>query len=641
MDFQRSIKYDSASNIKKSLLSILLYAIFLVVTTMVAVASRHHYLYYFNHAIKHHFMIYERHLTNHEWWQELREIYVPEVLESSKANEEHKAEEADREENEDENKNQTNTQSTKDELTILHENYLLGTPRLRQLRVEKEDCSVDRGFMASFNNTCYAVYTIWSHKTDGKHEESEYKSAHNLGTKPIDARMHTYWGGGFLENLNRKFERSVIIVKELEARNWLDRGTRLMVFEFIVFNSNTDLFNNVKILGEVPVTGGVIISLQANVIQKYALWTGSVWIILAAIIFYLISVYYIFKEVRATLREGWKKIVNYWKLVDSVILILIVLSFIYNIFHPVYLHYYLKGALEKKSEYHSLDFICWFNRHYMNLMAVLAFLVWIKIFQLFNFNKTALRLKATFLRCYTDLLNFVGIFLILFFSYAILGMILFGHAHADFYSFPIAFWSVMRMVLTDFDYAGVEKANTIFAPLYFLSFIIVISFILINMFLAIIYDTFREVKKVDMQPDKQLHDFFDRYWDKGKISVRMALNKIGLFKPTQPSKRDEPLREVVSDNEPPFPPTPKPERKVKVPKNEILDNFFETVRNKRDAEQVEILSQHISALEEILDKMSDDLRRLEAESPDPSTQPARPWYSRAPQRSKVFVKRHK
>lgn len=82
-------------------------------------------------------------------------------------------------------------------------------------------------------------------------------------------------------------------------------------------------------------------------------------------------------------------------------------------------------------------------------------------------------------QCYRDLFNFVLIFLIIFLSYATLGMLLFGHAHEDFFVFPIAFWSVMRMVLADFDYVGVQQANPVLGPIYFFSFILIVYFILI------------------------------------------------------------------------------------------------------------------------------------------------------------------
>lgn len=131
------------------------------------------------------------------------------------------------------------------------------------------------------------------------------------------------------------------------------------------------------------------------------------------------AMYYFVGEILECRRRGYKKYLkNFWNIVDLVILLvsqksifsglasteffsllqLVILSFSYNIFHPIYLHYYLKHATALPMEYHSLDVICWLNSHYMNLVAVLAFLVWIKIFQFFTFNKTSIQLNATFVK---------------------------------------------------------------------------------------------------------------------------------------------------------------------------------------------------------------------------------------------------
>lgn len=62
----------------------------------------------------------------------------------------------------------------------------------------------------------------------------------------IRGRIHTYWGGGFVQNLDRTFNESLPLIESLAQLDWLDRGTRLMIFEFTLYNNNTDLFNNVK-----------------------------------------------------------------------------------------------------------------------------------------------------------------------------------------------------------------------------------------------------------------------------------------------------------------------------------------------------------------------------------------------------------
>lgn len=91
------------------------------------------------------------------------------------------------------------------------------------------------------------------------------------------------------------------------------------------------------------------------------------------------------------------------------------------------------------------------------------------------------------------------------------------------------------------------------------------------MFLALIFDTFRDIKKYEIPSErKQLPQFFKKYWDKGKDGGKKALNAIGLCKRSHAKRNMEPLREMYDENEPPFPPTPRPEKKMRVSRNEII-----------------------------------------------------------------------
>ena len=82
---------------------------------------------------------------------------------------------------------------------------------------------------------------------------------------------------------------------------------------------------------------------------------------------------------------------------------------------------------------------------------------------------------------------------------------LFFHSLTLFHSFTL-----FRIILGDFDFEQLEAANRILGPLYFMLYVFFVFFVLINMFLAIINDTYTEVK-VDMagQEDQfRMTDFF-------------------------------------------------------------------------------------------------------------------------------------
>lgn len=52
----------------------------------------------------------------------------------------------------------------------------------------------------------------------------------------------------------------------------------------------------------------------------------------------------------------------------------------------------------------------------------------------------------------------------------------------------------MRAMLGDFDFPALQKAHYILGPAFFFMYIFIVFFILLNMFLAIINDTYSEVK---------------------------------------------------------------------------------------------------------------------------------------------------
>jgi polycystin 2 len=53
---------------------------------------------------------------------------------------------------------------------------------------------------------------------------------------------------------------------------------------------------------------------------------------------------------------------------------------------------------------------------------------------------------------------------------------------------------LFRIILGDFNFAALQQANRILGPAYFILYVFFVFFILLNMFLAIINDTYSEVK---------------------------------------------------------------------------------------------------------------------------------------------------
>lgn len=70
-------------------------------------------------------------------------------------------------------------------------------------------------------------------------------------------------------------------------------------------------------------------------------------------------------------------------------------------------------------------------------------------------------------------------FFIVFLAYAQLGLLIFGTSHPDFREFGISVITLMRMFLGDFEYQLIEEANHILGPIYFLTYVLFVFFILL------------------------------------------------------------------------------------------------------------------------------------------------------------------
>jgi hypothetical protein len=71
---------------------------------------------------------------------------------------------------------------------------------------------------------------------------------------------------------------------------------------------------------------------------------------------------------------------------------------------------------------------------------------------------------------------------------------------------------LFRIILGDFNFHELEQANRVLGPIYFLLYVFFVFFVLLNMFLAIINDTYSEVKAdISQQPNEfEVGDYFKK-----------------------------------------------------------------------------------------------------------------------------------
>ncbi|XP_041837833.1 polycystin-2 isoform X2 [Melanotaenia boesemani] len=410
---------------------------------------------------------------------------------------------------------------------IYYENLLLGVPRLRQVKVRNESCFAHEDLRDEVQD-CYNIYTpsnedtasfgpnngtAWVYTT-----ESEMNGSSHWG------QVSTYGGGGYYQDLSRTKEESAIQLEFLKDHLWLDRGTRAVFLDFSVYNGNINLFCISRLLVEFPATGGVMTSWQfqtVRLIRYVSSWDYFVGV--CEVTFCLFILYYVVEEVLEIHIHRLHYFKSLWNCLDVLIVVLSVVAVIINITRTAMARNLLKGLLENYTAHPSFEPLANLQVQFNNMAAVIVFFAWVKLFKFINFNKTMSQLSSTMCRCAKDLVGFAIMFFIIFLAYAQLAYLVFGTQVNDFSTFQASIFTQFRIILGDFNFSEIEEANPVLGPLYFTTFVFFIFFILMNMFLAIINDTYSEVK-ADMSQQRsemEMTDLIKKGCNKALMKLRL------------------------------------------------------------------------------------------------------------------------
>ncbi|XP_040218107.1 polycystic kidney disease 2-like 1 protein [Rana temporaria] len=415
---------------------------------------------------------------------------------------------------------------------IYYENLLLGVPRMRQLKVENNSCIVHKDFRDDIYG-CYDVYseteedrnpfglmngTAWTYFT-----EDTLKGSSHWGI------LATYSGGGYYQDFNTTKQDTIRSLQILKNNLWLDRGTRAVFIDFSVYNANINLFCVLRLVVEFPATGGAISSWQIRTVKliRYVnKW--DFFIIACEIIFCVFIFYYVVEECLELRIHRFKYFTSIWNILDVVVIMLSLVAIAFHIFRTLEVNRLMGSLLEQPTMYADFEFLAFWQTQYNNMNAVNLFFAWIKIFKYISFNKTMTQLSSTLARCAKDILGFAIMFFIVFFAYAQLGYLLFGTQVETFSTFVKCIFTQFRIILGDFDYDAIDNANRILGPIYFVTYVFFVFFVLLNMFLAIINDTYSEVKEElsKQKNELQFSDILKQGYKKTLMKLKLKKERI-------------------------------------------------------------------------------------------------------------------
>lgn len=169
----------------------------------------------------------------------------------------------------------------------------------------------------------------------------------------------------------------------------------------------------------------------------------------------------------------------------------------------------------KGNAYMKFQLIEFWSEMYTYIVGIITFFTIIKLIKLLRFNRKISFLTETLSQSGRELALFGIMWGIVFFSFVQYFHLILLRDMFQFATFISAFETSMAMMLGRFDFQGMTSSND-YSPFFFILFMIVNMFILMNMGLSILIDGFTIIKN-DAQKLGNEHEIVDFVINKFKL----------------------------------------------------------------------------------------------------------------------------
>ncbi|XP_048575351.1 uncharacterized protein LOC5511746 isoform X2 [Nematostella vectensis] len=409
--------------------------------------------------------------------------------------------------------------------------WVLAVARLRQLRMQKHTCPLlpalqhvipscndfyssdeeERGMLLpGWKEPVVAVNSTPPPIPASRQKTAwQYQTGEELKTFPYWGQKATYSAGGYVQvfppSTAKNYDKAQALADALNENDWLDKYTRAVFTEFSIYNANSNLFCVVTLLIEQLPTGGIFKFPSILTLRLYRYVGGEMFFVAACEIIYLLfTAYFIFREIKQAYKLGLDKLKNPWSILEIFVTCLSLSMVVLYFLRIKFTAEVVKDMRNDPTRFVSLHYTAFLDEWIKCLMGLIVFFSFIKIVRLLRFNRRMSLLAQTLKLCIPKIGAFVIVYGIAFFAYAQLACLVFGQNAEGFMTIPRSAATLMDTLLGKFTLKEMSDINRLIGPTFFYIYTLSMIFILINMFMSIINDSFAEVNS---DVSKQANDY--------------------------------------------------------------------------------------------------------------------------------------
>ena len=377
-------------------------------------------------------------------------------------------------------------------------NYNAGWEMINTTSSNMTSSNTTSSIMTSSNttssNTTSSNTTSSNTTSDATISPWNYQTMDELGSIPFLGLVGTYGGGGYSFDL--EFSNATgAYLNSLKHNSWIDSRTRAIFVEVAIYSAQVNLFGVATFLTEWIPTNGIIYFNNVKVARLYRNANDFQVVMLVCEIFLAIFVVvFIYSEIKkvyglrkAYFRDPW----NWLEIAQIVLILTCAGALVQRSFFTKQSIDQMKSNPEKFVSF--IQTITW-DELFGYSLAFLVFFANLKLLKLMRFNHRIYLFTKTLCTAASPLMSFMMVFAVFYFAYCILFYAMFGSILPEYRSFLTTIETLFNTIMGAFDFEIIRDNNRSLGPIIFLSFMIIMVMILLNVFLTILMDAFAEVQ---------------------------------------------------------------------------------------------------------------------------------------------------
>jgi hypothetical protein len=280
-------------------------------------------------------------------------------------------------------------------------------------------------------------------------------------------------------------------MKDLINSGYIDLATRAVVMDFTLYNPHVDRICWFRAIVEMTESGAVLPTYSYHVVKPWeqtGVTSDDKKFIALQFIVFLFYIYYFLQEVHIYYLYGFKKYFSTWINLAQFVNIVLYIDY----YALSFMAYRYGPKMDGSASFHDFSFMARVHNTATNAMACNIFLNWFKTVFYLSMSPSFAILTKTLSKSANKIKEFMIMFFIILWGFAQAHTMVFGTHLRSYRTIGQSVFTLLRSLLGDFDFEEMQYVHPIMGPLFFVLFVSLSIFVLLNILIAIISDSYAE-----------------------------------------------------------------------------------------------------------------------------------------------------